>query len=116
MIVSEMNVPRSQKINYWYSCNRKNLLDSGLSINDLGTQPDGTKAEITIGVEERRRIVNFDETDHPFSTINGKKVSRSVSWDDPNLTGGTTKGTRGSRYTTSIYGSNVAGEAMPPIY
>ena len=87
-----------------------------MAINEPETQPDVTNAKITIGAEEQRRIVNFDETDHPFSTVNDKGVSRSVRWGSPNLTGDTTKGTRGSRHTTGTYGFNAAGEAMPPIY
>ena len=39
-----------------------------------------------------------------------RKVGRSKSYR------GTTKGTKGSCHITGIYGSNTAGEAMPPIY
>ena len=57
------------KINDWYDMNRKTLVESGLAI-DLPLQlENGVVAELTIGEVEKRRIVNFDETDHPFSTV-----------------------------------------------
>ena len=59
--------------------------------------------------------MNFDKTDYPFSTVNDKGGSQSVRWGDPNLTGCTTKGTRESRHTTGIYGSNADGKDMSPI-
>ena len=36
------------------------------------TLPDGTISEITMEEDEVRRIINFDETDHPFITQNEK--------------------------------------------
>ena len=42
------------------------------------TLPDGTIAEITMGEYELRRIINFDETDHPFTTQNEKGGSQSI--------------------------------------
>ena len=46
---------------------------------------DGTKDDLTIGDTELRQIVNFDKTDHPFTTENDEGGSRSVRWGDPNL-------------------------------
>ena len=37
------------------------------------TLPDGDISKITMGEEELRRIINFDETDHPFTTQNEKR-------------------------------------------
>ena len=78
--------------------------------------PDGTIAEITMGEDELRRIINFDETDHPFTTQNEKGGSRSIRWGDPTLAKGSERVTQGSRHTTGIYGANAAGKTMPPIY
>ena len=58
------------KLNDWYTCNKKTLIDSGLAIDKTMTFPDGTIAKITMGEDEMRRIINFDETDHPFTTQN----------------------------------------------
>ena len=44
-------------------------MDSGLSINAPLELPNGIIAEITIAEEEKRQIVNFNETDHSFSTV-----------------------------------------------
>ena len=88
------------KINDWYDMNRKTLVESRLAI-DLPLQlENGVVAELTIGEVEKRRIVNFDETDHPFSTVCDKGGSRSVRWGDPKLAKGTEKSTRGARHTT----------------
>ena len=69
-----------------------------------------------MGEDELRRIINFDETDHPFTTQNEKGGSRSIRWGDPNLAKGSERGTQGLRNTTGIYCANATGEAMPPIY
>ena len=69
-----------------------------------------------MGEDELRRIINFDETYHPFTTQNEKGGSRSIRWGDPTLAKGSESGTQGLRHTTGIYGANTVGEAMPPIY
>ena len=88
------------KVNDWYECNKKTLIESGLAIDKPITLQDGTEAELTIGETELRRIVNFDETDHPFTTENDNGGTRSVRWGDPTLGKGTERGTRGPRHTT----------------
>ena len=104
------------KVNGWYTCNKKTLINTGLSIDKPMTLPDGTIAEITMGENELSRIINFDEAEHPFTTQDEKGGSRSIRWGDPNLAKGSERGTRGSRHTTGIYGTNGAGGAMSPIY
>ena len=81
------------KVNDWYTCNKKTLIDSGLAIYKPMTLPDGTISDITMGEDELRRIINFDETDQPFTTQNEKVVSRSTIWGDPNLAKGSGHGT-----------------------
>ena len=63
-----------------------------------------------------RRIINFDETDHPFSTQGDNGGSRTSVYSDPNFPSGSTRGIRGVRYTTGIYESTAAGEIMPLVY
>lgn len=60
------------KVYDWFKCNKKTLIESGLDIDGPMTLEDGTKAKLTIGDTELRQIVNFDETDHPFTTENDK--------------------------------------------
>ena len=50
----------------------------------------------------RRRIVTWNETDHPYSQETDKSRSRTKSYTDPNLPrpGGST--TRGSRHTIGV--------------
>ena len=88
------------KINDWYDMNKKTLVESGLAIDLPFQLENGVVAELTFGEVEKRRIVNFDETDHPFSTVCDKGGSRSVRWGDPKLAKGTEKSTRGARHTT----------------
>ena len=76
------------KVNDWYTCNKKTLIDSGLAIDVPELLPDGTYAELTIGEIEKRRIVNFDETDHPLATHADKGGSRSIRWGHPDLAKG----------------------------
>ena len=76
---------------------------------------NGEEAELTIPDEEKRQIVNFDKTDHPFSTVHERGGTRSIRWGDPTLPKGTEQATRGSRHITGIYGTTAAGEVMPPV-
>ena len=64
------------------------------------TLPDGTEVKLTTGKEKKRSIINFDETEHPFSTKNDKGGSRYVRWVNTNYAKGTKKETVGMRQTT----------------
>ena len=57
------------QVNEWYTCNKKTLIDSGLEIDRSERLSDGIDTEVAIGRIEKRRIVNFNKTDHPFSTV-----------------------------------------------
>ena len=103
-------------LNDWYTCDKRTLADSGLAIDKSMTLPDDTIAKIKIGEDELRRIINFDETDHPFTTRNEKGGLQSIRWGDSTLAKYSECGTRESRHTNRIYGANAAGEAMPPIH
>ena len=78
---------------------------------------DGTKEEVYICKEKRRRIVTSDETDHPYSQETDKSRPRAKSYTDPNLPrpGGST--TRGSRHATRVYATTAAYEILsPPLF
>ena len=70
------------RVNDWYTCNKKTVIDR-LATDEKERLSDGSEAKITIGGIEKRRIINFDEMDHPFSTVPEKGGSRSVRWGDP---------------------------------
>ena len=97
------------KVNDWYACYKKSLIYSGLAIDKPVTLPDGTISEITVGEDELRRILNFDGTDHPFTTQNENGGSRSIRWGDPTLAKISERGTRGFRHTTGIFDTNAVG-------
>ena len=63
------------KTNDWYTCNKKTIIDRDLAIDKPMTLPDDTIAEINMVEYEMRRILDFDETDHPFTTKNEKRGS-----------------------------------------
>ena len=104
------------KVNNWYTSNNKTLIYSSLEIDKPMTLYDGIIANITMGDDELRRIINFDETDHLFTTQNEKGGSRSIRWGDHILPKGSESGTQGLGHTTGIYSSNTTSEAMPTIY
>ena len=104
------------KVNDWFNCNKVTLLESGLAIDEKMKLSDGTFAEISIGDVEADRIINFDETEHSFTTQYDKGGNRALRYGDSSLPKGKNKGTRGSSHTTGIYGSTAAGTAMPPCF
>ena len=98
------------KLDDWFTVHKPILLKSGLAIDKPMVSPDGSTAEVTVPEDCARRIINFDETEHPFSTQCDRGGSRSKSYGDPNLPPGSTRGTRGARHTTGIYATSAAGE------
>ena len=76
------------KVNYWFIWKKKTLIDSGLAIDRKENLPDGSEAEILVGQIEKRRIINFDETDRSFSTVPERGESRSMRWGDPAIAKG----------------------------
>ena len=48
---------------------KKTLIDSGLAMDRKENLPDGREADILVEQIEKRCIINFDETDHSFSTV-----------------------------------------------
>ena len=66
---------------------KKNTIkDRGLAIDKPMILPDGTENNITLAKEQKRRIINFDETEHSFTTKNEKGGSRYMIWGDTNYT------------------------------
>ena len=50
--------------------------------------PDGSTAEITVPEDSTRQIINFDETEHPFSTQCDRGGTRTTTYGDPNFPAG----------------------------
>ena len=66
------------KVNNWFTFNKKTLIESGLAVDGKEKLPDDSEAELSIGEIEKQRIINFDETDHPFSTVTDRGGSRLI--------------------------------------
>ena len=105
-----------EKLDDWFTQNKPLLIKSGLAVDEPMVLPDGSTAELTIPQDCARRIINFDETDHPFSTQCDRGGTRTTTYGDPNLPAGSTRGIRGARHTTGVYATTAAGETMPPVY
>ena len=81
------------RVNDWYTCNKNTLIDRGLAIDEPMTLPDGNISKITMGEDELRWIINFDETNYQFTNQNEKGGSRYIRWGDPTLEKGSERGT-----------------------
>ena len=87
------------KAELWYTCNKQTLVDNRLDIYIPMRLIDMIYAQITINEEEKKWVINFDETDRPVLTTNEKEESRATRWVYASLDKGTEKGTRGLRHT-----------------
>jgi hypothetical protein len=66
---------------------------------------------------QRRRILNFDETDGTLDNSNGQRGGRPpVVFYSSDISGGATQANKSSYSPTIICGSNAAGEAIPPHF
>ena len=65
-------------VNDWFSANKPTLVHSGLAQDEPMTLPDGEIAELIMGPQEMDWVINFDETDRPFSTQPEKGGSQEI--------------------------------------
>ena len=54
------------KVNDCFTMNKNTLIEIGSAIDKPERLSNDIEAEVTIRETEKRRIINFDETDHPF--------------------------------------------------
>ena len=77
---------------------------------------DGTKAELTIREDDKRRFIQFDESEHKLRAVCEEGGPRARTWTNPDLPRMGTPSFRGSSHITGLYGTNAGGESMPPVY
>lgn len=99
----------------WFEDNRKVLVEFGFADNKLCVI-NGNHCEVTIPEDCLSRIINFDETDHPFSNACDTGGSRSHTYTTTYLPRSSKRSTRGNHHTTSVYGETAAGEILLPFY
>ena len=101
------------KVNEWCNHNKGTLIKPGLAEDKEYILPDGTVSEISIHDDCMQRMINWDETDHSFTTHMYKGGSCATRWGSKNLP----KGSEQKHYhTTRVHRSNDAGGVMPPVF
>ena len=66
--------------------------------------------------DDARRIINIDETHHPFSNESDKGGTRANRWAASFLTRSGDRTVKNGRHTTGCYATNAFGERCPPLY
>jgi hypothetical protein len=103
-------------IDTWYSTFKTTLIDLGFAREKEDTDLD-TVGELFFYPGQLQRILNFDETDGSIDDTNGKRGGRPPSVFHSNeVSGGATAANKSSYTATIIFGSNAAGEPLPPHF
>jgi hypothetical protein len=103
-------------LDMWYSTFKKTLIDLGFAREKELTDTI-TVGELYFHPGQFERIVNFDETDGSIDETTGKRGGRPpVTFYSPEVTGGATAVNKSGYSATIIFGSNAAGEPLPPHF
>ena len=79
--------------------------------------PDGVQSEVTFWhPDDARRVINIDETHHPFSNESDKGGSRANRWTTSFLPRSGERTLKNGRHTTGCYATNAFGERLPPLF
>lgn len=84
-------------------------------------KPDGSddhvEGEVVFFSGQKKRVVNFDETDGSMDSTTGQRGGRkAMVFYAPEMGGGGTAANKSSYKATIICGSNADGEALPPHF
>ena len=78
---------------------------------------DGVYSEVSLHhPDDIYWFTSCDETHHVFSNETDKGGSRSRRWINPSFARSGDRGVKGHLHTTGVYTTNLAGEALPPLY
>jgi hypothetical protein len=106
----------SYNLDMWYTTFKKTLIDLGFAREKLPTDID-TVGEVVFYPGQLQRIVNFDETDGSIDDTTGRRGGRPCSTlNSPEVCGGATAVNKSGYCCTIIFGSNAAGEPLPPHF
>jgi len=97
----------------WFEQFKATLIDLGFARarNDRDIDEEGM---VVFFPNQKRRIVNMDETDGSLDNTNGQRGGRKpMVFYAPDIGGGGTQANKSSYSPTIICGSNAAGEALP---
>lgn len=104
-------------LNQWFDDVKKDLLRTGL-VDDIEVldEEGNIVSEVLFKTDTKRRIINMDETHHNLSITGDRGGSRAVTYHDPSIQRGATRGVKAGRHVTGAYATNADGEALPPFY
>jgi hypothetical protein len=106
----------SYHLDMWYTTFKKTLIDLGFAQDKEETDTQ-TVGELLFYPGQLQRIVNFDETDGSIDETTGKRGGRPpVTFYSHEVTGGATAVNKSAYSATIIFGSNAAGEPLPPHF
>lgn len=100
----------------WYTTFKRTIIELGFG--RLKEETDNTTVgEVVFFPGQLERIVNFDETDGSIDETSGKRGGRPpATFSSPEVTGGATAVNKSCYSATIIFGSNAAGEPLPPHF
>jgi hypothetical protein len=106
----------SYHLDMWFASFKKTLIDLGFAREKEATDTI-TVGELFFYPGQLQRIVNFDETDGSIDDTTGKRGGRPpVTFYSPEVSGGATAVNKSGYSATIIFGSNAAGEPLPPHF
>jgi hypothetical protein len=101
----------------FYEMWEETLVSLGFGRKKEPTDPPEIEGNIFFFPGQRRRILNFDETDGTLDNCNGQRGGRPpIVFYASDISGGATQASKSSYSPTIICGSNAAGEALPPHF
>ena len=104
-------------LNQWFDDVKKDLIATGLVEDKEVLDEEGTLvSEVCFKRDSQRRIINMDETHHNLSITGDRGGPRNISYHNPSLQRGATRGVKAGRHVTGVYATNADGEALPPFY
>ena len=106
----------SYNLNVWFSTWKDTLVSLGFA-REKEPGETGVVGELVFFDGQRRRIINFDETDGSIDDTTGQRGGRpSMTFYAPDIGGGATAVNKSGYSSTIICGSNAAGEPIPPHF
>ena len=106
----------SYNLNVWFSTWKDTLVSLGFA-REKEPGETGVVGELVFFAGQKRRIINFDETDGSIDDTTGQRGGRpSMTFYAPDIGGGATAVNKSGYSSTIICGSNAAGEPIPPHF
>jgi hypothetical protein len=100
----------------WNKHAKEELLSLGM-VSDKPGLLHGVESEISlIHPDDAHRFITVDETHHEFSTKGKKGGSTAIRYTNLFFPGSGDRSVESTFHTTGLYGTTLAGKAMPPLF